>query len=88
MKVDLRDKIKKERKMKELPDNHRINFEQILQKELHHKPKRNYAFLKIAASILIVISLGIAGNQFFNSGGSQTIVTSTDKPVKKINSHG
>jgi len=86
MKVDLRDKIKKERKMKELPDNHRINFEQLLQKELHYKPKRNYAFLKVAASILIIISLSIAGNQFFNSEGSQSIVTSTDKPAKKINS--
>jgi len=86
MKVDLRDKIKKERKMKELPNNHRINFEQLLQKELHQKPKRNYAFLKIAASVLIIISLSIAGNHFFNSNGSQTMGISKDKPQKGIKS--
>ena len=39
MKVDLRDKIKKEKVMKTLPEDHRNNFERLLHKELHKKQK-------------------------------------------------
>ncbi len=86
MKVDLRDKIKKENEMKELTKDHRIDFEQLLQKELHQKSKNNYSFLKIAASVLILISLSFAGYKFINSDVSPTVVTTKDKPADKINS--
>ena len=86
MKVDLREKIKNEKMMRELPNNHRKSFEQFLQKELHQKPKNSYTFLKIAASILLIFSLGIVGYQIFDLNVSQGIVLTKDKPVNKINS--
>ena len=86
MKVDLRDKLKKEKMMRELPKSHRTNFEQLLQNELHLKPKSNYTFLKIAASVLLIFSLGVVGYQIFNLDVSQEIVLTKDKPVNKINS--
>ncbi len=86
MKVDLRDKLKKEKMMKALPKNHRNSFEQRLQGELHQKPKYNYSFLKIAASIIIVIGLGLASQLFFKSDNPKEIVGTSDKSDKKINS--
>ncbi len=58
MKIDLRDKLKNNKKMKELPNNHRNIFEQRLKNELHQKPITNYSFLKIAASIVLIFSIG------------------------------
>ncbi|NOQ92885.1 MAG: hypothetical protein GQ552_09255 [Flavobacteriaceae bacterium] len=86
MKVDLRDKLKKEKMMRALPKNHRNSFEQRLQGELHQKPKYNYSFLKIAASIIIVLGLGYTGQQFFKSDNPKEIVDINDKSDKKINS--
>ena len=86
MKVDLRDKLKKEKMMRELPNNHRNSFEQHLQSELHQKPKYNYSFLKIAASIIIIIGLGLASQQFFKTDNPKEIVDTSDKVDKKINS--
>lgn len=43
---------------KELPKNHRITFEKRLKKELHQKPKSSYGFLKIAATVVLLLSLG------------------------------
>lgn len=86
MKVDLRDKLKKGKKMRELPNNHRKSFEQRLQSELHQKPKDNYSFLKIAASIIIIIGLGLASQQFFKTDNPKEIVDTSDKSDKKINS--
>ncbi|MCK5638015.1 MAG: hypothetical protein KAH67_04845, partial [Flavobacteriaceae bacterium] len=86
MKVDLRDKLKKDKMMRELPNNHRASFEQLLQKELHQKTKTNYTFLKIAASVLLLISLSFAGYEFFNKDVSQDVVLTTDKSDNKINS--
>lgn len=86
MKVDLREKLKNEKMMRELPNNHRNSFEQQLQKELHKKPKNNYTFLKIAASIIIVVGLGLAGKQFFDIDNSSETVQKEDKSDKKINS--
>jgi len=86
MKIDLRDKLKKEKMMSALPKNHRSSFEQRLQNELHQKSKPNYSFLKIAASIIIVISLGLASQQFFKTESPKEIVDTSNKSVKKINS--
>jgi len=86
MKVDLRDKLKKEKMMRQLTKNHRNSFEQLLQSELHQKPKNSYIFLKIAASVLLIFSLGVTGYRFYNSDVSQGIVLTKDKPVNKINS--
>ncbi|MCF6349051.1 MAG: hypothetical protein L3J20_12250 [Flavobacteriaceae bacterium] len=47
---------------KELKENHKQRFEQRLQKL--HKPKKNYFFLKIAASLVVLISVGYFS--FFN----------------------
>ncbi len=44
MKVDIREKIKKERTMQELPKNHRKLFEQRLKKELPKKSNVNFKF--------------------------------------------
>ncbi len=83
MKIDLRDIIKKEKKMRELPNNHRNSFEQRLTKELHQKPRNFYTFLKIAASFLILFSLGVGGYQVFKPDAQEIVVTE-DKPVNKI----
>lgn len=84
MKIDLRDKIKKEMKKKELPNDHRIRFQELLNKELHQKSKNNYSFLRIAAAVLILISLSIAGYQYFNPNMPQNIVSDKDKSVQRI----
>lgn len=86
MKVDLRDKIKKEKMMREIPNNHREMFKQRLKTELNKKSKNNYTFLKIAASILVLLSLGFGGYQFFNPNTPQEIVQTEDESSKKINS--
>jgi len=86
MKVDLRNKIKKEKMMRKLPDNHRNSFEQRLTKELHQKSENYHTFLKIAASFLIIISLGVVGYQFFKPDAAKEIVSTEEKSVKKINS--
>lgn len=87
MSIDLRDKIKKDRKMKELPTNHRKLFEERLQKELHSKVKNKYAFLKIAASILILVSLGFASYQLLESNKTvQEVVQSEELLNDTINS--
>lgn len=86
MKIDLRDKLKNERMMRELPNNHREIFEQRLEKELSKKSKKNYTFLKIAASVLILLSIGYAGNEFFKNDVPQEYVQTDDTSEKKINS--
>ncbi len=61
-----------------LSANHRNKFEDRLLKEVHHQPKkRNYRWLQIAASVVIIVSLAIG---YF---GIET--TSKDsKPTKEI----
>ncbi|MET2984488.1 hypothetical protein [Aureibaculum conchae] len=55
---DIKDILKENSTEKlELPLNHRQRFENRLQK-LEPKKKKNYGFLKIAASILVLISVG------------------------------
>jgi len=86
MQVDLREKIKNDKMMRELPNNHRDLFEQRLKKELHQKSKSYYTFMKVAASILMLVSLGFAGYQFFNTDIPQEIVQTEEKSSNKINS--
>jgi len=89
MKVDLRDKIKNESVMKELPINHRKIFEEKLHKDLHVRQMFNYKFLKIAASVLILLSLGISSYQFYRSNKTpQEIVQSEEESGVKFNSMG
>jgi len=85
MKVDLRDLLKKENRMNELSNNHREIFEHRLDQEFNQKSKKRYVFLKIAASVLVLLSLGFGGYQVFRFDTSQ-IVQSEDKADKKINS--
>jgi len=86
MKVDLREKIKNERMMRALPNNHRKLFEEKLQKDLHSKPILNFGFLKIAASVLILIALSFGGYQIFGPDVSNEVVQSEDRSKKEINS--
>ena len=86
MQVDLREKIKNDKMMSELPKNHRDLFEQRLKKELHQKVKNKTRFLKIAASILIMLSFGVAGYQLFKTDLPQEIAETENVSDKKINS--
>lgn len=62
MQQDIRDSVKdfKENKI-ELSANHFNKFEALLEKELHqNKPKKkNFKWLSIAASVVLLISLGV-----------------------------
>lgn len=84
MRVDLRDKIKKEKKMKELPKNHRALFEQKLQNELHKDKSTNHSFLKIAASIVFIIGLGIALQQYFKTDKQREVAEKEVKSDTKL----
>ena len=58
MKVEMRDKIKREKMLRELSKDHRSVFEQKLQKELHRKSTSPLKLLMVAASVLMLFSLG------------------------------
>jgi len=59
MRKDLKEMLQNSRENKgSLSKNHRLNFEARLQQEFHPKQKKNYSFLKIAASIILVFGLG------------------------------
>jgi hypothetical protein len=58
MKVEMRDKIKREKMLRELSKDHRSVFEQKLQRELHRKSTGPLKFLMVAASVLMLFSLG------------------------------
>ena len=64
----------------ELSTNHSSKFENLLQSEMHqHKPKKfNFKWLSIAASVVLLISLGI---KFYPT---EIIETPKDSPVKEI----
>lgn len=82
MSKDLREIVKNIQESSEkLSKNHSRNFEAKLQKELHRGKNKNYQFLKIAASFLIVI--GLASIFYFSEN-------STQKPLEtaKIESLG
>jgi hypothetical protein len=61
MKVDLRDRFKEEKMLRELPANHRSVFENKLKKELHSSSSSSrisLRFLSIAATVLVLFGLG------------------------------
>lgn len=58
MKIDLREKIKEEMKLRELPANDRSVFERKLKKELHGSRGMTIRFLSIAASVMMLFGLG------------------------------
>ncbi len=58
MKTDLRDKIKEEMKLRELPANDRSAFERKLEKELHGGRGITIRFLSVAASVMVLFGLG------------------------------
>ena len=58
MKVDLRDKLKNEKMLRELPRDHRARFQDRLQKELHQKNEFPIRFLAVAASLVLLFGLG------------------------------
>ncbi len=81
MKIDLRDIIKNENKMKELSNNHRGIFEKKLKKEFQNDTGNRIRILKIAASVLFLLTLGISGYEFYNN------IEDTDQDkTKKFNS--
>ncbi|WP_299161610.1 hypothetical protein [uncultured Tenacibaculum sp.] len=68
-KKDIREILKKDvEKKAELSTNHRLRFQQKLMEELHEKPstKKSYQWLYIAASIVVLLGLGI---KFYPTGG-------------------
>jgi len=61
---------------RELPKGHKSRFESKLDSEFKN-PKSNFSFIRIAASIALVVSLGFAGFYYFSSA---------DIDANKINS--
>jgi len=86
MKIDLREIIKKENKMKELTNNHRDIFEKKLLRELQNDTGNRFRILKIAASVLFLLSLGISGYEFYNNIEQTEIGKSQYRSDIKINS--
>lgn len=81
MQQDIREKLKSYKdKNVELSANHSSKFEALLQTEMHQqKPrKKNFKWLSIAASIVLLISIGI---QFYPS---KIIEENLVKPKKEI----
>lgn len=58
MKVDIKEKLKKEKMLRELSNDHRSVFEKKLQKELHGTSGGTFQYLMVAASIVLLFSMG------------------------------
>ena len=84
MPKDIRDILRNESvETGKLSKNHRSVFEAKLQKELHNSKKRSNHFLKIAASFLVIVSLGSSIFYF-----SENTVVEQATEVAKIESLG
>lgn len=72
----------------DLPKNHRKRFENKLQQELHTK-KSKYLFLKIAASFLLLISIGYISYQILalKQAEEQYTLASISPELKKIENY-
>ncbi|RUA08017.1 MAG: hypothetical protein DSY82_07475 [Flavobacteriia bacterium] len=66
MEKDIREMFKEEDTKVFLPKNHRNDFKKKLMQELHEKPHSEFYFIKIAAVVLLIFSLG-----FFFMPGSK-----------------
>lgn len=84
MQKDIRKELQdyKESNIK-LSANHATKFEALLKAELHQKKpkKKNFKWLSIAASIVLLISLGI---KFYPTKNTETIDTETNSAPKEI----
>jgi hypothetical protein len=58
MKVDIKEKLKEEKMLRELSHNHRSDFERKLQKEMHGKSGGVRQYLMIAASVIVLFTMG------------------------------
>ncbi|MDN3644252.1 hypothetical protein QWY87_16175 [Lutimonas halocynthiae] len=58
MKVDIKEKLKEKEMLRELSHNHRSDFEKKLQKELHKKSPGSRQYLMIAASVILLFTMG------------------------------
>ncbi|QTE22972.1 hypothetical protein [Polaribacter cellanae] len=84
MQQDIKEKLKgyKEPSV-ELSANHANKFEKLLMAEMHEQKskKKNFKWLSIAASIVLLISLGI---KFYPSKNIETVDTETGSAQKEI----
>jgi len=55
---DIREMLKEERTEVFLPKDHRKDFKKKLIQELHEEPQSEFYFIKIAATVLLIFSLG------------------------------
>ena len=69
-----------------LSKNHRKNFEARLHKELHSKRASKYQFLRIAASLLIIVGLG--SSLFYFSSGTDLKTETAQVTTPKIENLG
>ncbi|NVK51596.1 MAG: hypothetical protein HWD85_01585 [Flavobacteriaceae bacterium] len=78
MSKDIREIMKNYKEQEiSLSANHRKNFQDRLLKEVHAQPqKRNYKWLQVAASIVLIVSLAV-GYFTIDSGNGKPINTST-----------
>ncbi len=58
MEKDIKEMLKEENVRVSLPEGHRKNFKKKLMKELHEEPESVFYFIKIAAAVLLILSLG------------------------------
>lgn len=58
MKVDIKEKLKEEKVLRELSNNHRSIFEKKLQKELHRSSGSIRKYFMVAASVIVLFGAG------------------------------
>ncbi len=58
MKVDIKEKLKEEKMLRELSKDHRSIFEKKLQKKLHSTSGSSRKYLMIAASVIMLFGMG------------------------------
>ncbi|PHR69031.1 MAG: hypothetical protein COA67_11560 [Lutibacter sp.] len=82
---DIKEMLKNDLKTasNKLSEGHKSRFENRLDKELPKK-KNLFSFLRIAASILVLVSVGLLSYQYINSDKISPDIVQTDE--KKINS--
>ncbi|MCG1036959.1 hypothetical protein [Polaribacter sargassicola] len=83
MQKDIRDLVKEYKEEGvELSTNHTKKFEALLQQEMHQpkQKKKNYKWLSIAASVVLLISLAV---KFYPSKNIETPIKIESKPVQK-----
>lgn len=72
MKVDIKEKLIKEKMERELSNDHRSVFEKKLQKELHGRSGGTFQYLMIAASVVLLFTMGYL------------LTFTQDSPIEKI----